>query len=97
MPALTADPEYYTILAAVYQKLHRSRAAADIYYQLVTIQPQNGIFWMGLGISLEASDKPVQAVEAYQRARQSDTLNEGLLQFIDGKIVTLKNKKNPAA
>jgi len=97
-PPLNDNPEYYALLAAVYQRLNQSGQAADLYYRLVTLQPQSGIYWMGLGISLEADGKPVQAVEAYQRAKVSGTLNEDLLHFINGKIDTLKNiKTNPAA
>ena len=97
-PTLNDHPEYYALLAAVYQRLDKSRQAADIYLRLVTIRPENGIYWMGLGISLESDSKPVQAVEAYQRARASGTLNDDLLEFINAKIDTLKNiEENTAA
>ena len=93
-PVLYSDPEYYAILAAVYQQLNQHQQAANIYNQLVSIQPQSGIFWMGLGISLEADGKPDKAVQAYQRAKTSGSLNSDLLRFINGKIATLKNFKS---
>lgn len=90
-PLLIQDPEYYAILAAVYQQVGQYQFASAIYNQLVAIQPNSGIFWMGLGISLEADGNSGKAIQAYKRAKASGTLDQNLLQFIDGKIITLKH------
>jgi len=90
-PALINDLEYFAILAAVYQQLKQHHEAARIYTQLVNIQPGRGVFWMGLGISLEADGKHDKALEAYQRAKVSGNMDSNVMQFINDKITFMKN------
>lgn len=91
-PSFNADPDYYAILAAVNQKLNRFQQAADIYSQLVTLQPNSGIYWMGLGISLEGSGHSREAIDAYQYAIQTGGLRPDLVRYISTRIAALRNQ-----
>lgn len=88
-PAISRDASYYALLAAVYQRLGHHNDAAGLYQSLVGAQPGRGVWWLGLGISLEASGKEAQARQAYQRAGASGTLTPKLLQFTQKKVAAL--------
>ncbi len=74
-PALSADPDYYALLAASYQRQKNHAAAAGVYVKLLKQKPREGIWWVGMAISLEALGKTKQARDAYEKARQTGTLN----------------------
>jgi len=95
-PSLNADPEYYAILAAVYQKLEQFQQAADIYSQLVTLDPKSGVLWMGLGISLEGYGQSKEAMDAYQYAIKSGELQADLLSYVKSRISVIKNQHGKA-
>ncbi len=80
------DPAYFALLAAYDRKLERHRQAADLYRELTRLQPDNGLWWIGLGLSLEALDQPVAAAEAYRKARDTGSLNATLRRFVAGKL-----------
>ena len=80
------------MLAAVYQKADQFQQAADIYSQLVTLQPRSGIFWMGLGISLEGYGQSKEALDAYQYAIKNGGLKPDLVNYISSRISAIKNK-----
>jgi MSHA biogenesis protein MshN len=51
------------------------------------LNPQNGIWWMGLGISLEAQQRRDDAMVAFQRAKASGSLSGELPAFVDKKLL----------
>lgn len=85
-PGVTQDPEYHALLAAVYQRLGDYAKAGDLYRVLVTQRPQNGIWWLGLGLSLEATGKNAQARLAYEKAQATRALSPQLRRFIREKL-----------
>ncbi len=74
-PAITGDLNYYALLAASYQRNNNHAAAAKTYVELLKLKPREGIWWVGMAISLEALGKNKQALDAYEKARQTGTLN----------------------
>ena len=84
------EPDYYALLAATYQRVNDHQNAVDIYLQLVKIHPAAGVWWLGLGISLEKSGKNKEAVEAYQRAQKTGSLKAGLIKFTNNRVSALK-------
>ena len=88
-PPIAQDPDYYALLAALYQRQQDHLAAANTYSQILKLRPDAGIWWVGLGISLEALGKKQQAQQAYTRARQSGTLRGDLARYTDNRLLAL--------
>lgn len=86
---MNIEPDYYALLAATYQRVNDHQNAVNIYLQLVKIRPAAGIWWLGLGISLEKSGKNKEALEAYQRAQKTGNLKAGLIKFTNNRVSAL--------
>lgn len=85
-----ADAEYRAFHAAVLQRLTLHREAVAEYQAALRLSPQAGVWWMGLGISLEADGKQAEAKDAFQRARATGTLSAELNAFVDQKLKRLQ-------
>ena len=68
------------------QTLCTRKEAIEEYQATVRLSPQTGIWWMGLGLSLEADGRTAEAREAYQKARASGTLSPELAAFVEQKL-----------
>lgn len=88
-PAIMDAPDYYLLLAAVYQRLDKPLKAAEIYNLLIELQPENGAYWLGLGVSLEAAGKTGAAVEAYRKASAYGGFQPQVNQFLQQSIQKL--------
>jgi MSHA biogenesis protein MshN len=84
------NPDYLAFSAAILQRLGRHREAADIYQAVLRLQPGSGVWWMGLGISLQALKQPAEAVEAFRRARGAGSLSPELTAFVEQRIKQLQ-------
>ena len=89
-PSITDNPEYHAFIAALYEHNNDNLLAANLYKQLLTLNPHNGKWWLGLGISLEKLGHPNEAYAAYTK-----TLNEGHLtaqsaEFLQDRLRALK-------
>ena len=78
--------EYQGFAAALLQRLGRQREAIAHYQAALRLAPQSGIWWTGLGISLEADGRAGEAREAFQRARASGVLTSELERFVDQRL-----------
>ena len=87
---INIEPDYYALLAATYQRVNNHNKAIEIYLQLVKISSKQGIWWLGLGVSLEKSGKNKEALEAYQRAEKTGNLKSGLVKFTNNRISALQ-------
>jgi len=87
---MDVEPDYYALLAATHQRVNNHKKAIELYLQLVKLRSHEGIWWLGLGISLEKSGKNKEALEAYQRAQQTGRLKAGLIKFTDNRVSALK-------
>ena len=88
--SMDVAPDYYALLAATYQRVNNHAKAIEIYLQLVKVRPEVGIWWLGLGISLEKSGKSKEALEAYQRAQKTGSLKSGLVKFTNNRVSALQ-------
>lgn len=86
LPAVTHDLSYHALLAAVYQRLGDYDKAGALYRQLVAQQPKNGIWWLGLGLSMEAIGNYPEARHAYTKAQKTSALSPKLKRFIKEKL-----------
>ena len=94
-PALQVDQEYYALVAALYQQTQQHQEAVNMYKDLLKLQSDRGIWWIGLGISLEKTGKPDEAREAYSKARDSGSLNASMRRYTDNKLAAIKESGYP--
>lgn len=81
-PSLQQDPGYHALVAALYERQGQPQMAADLYKQLLALQPDNAMWWLGLGIALENQGKYKQAKAIYAKTAHMDGLNPELRAFI---------------
>lgn len=86
LPYAANDADYHAFLAAALARQQRHREAAEQYVLAVRGAPANGVWWMGLGISLEADKRNPEALEAFQKAAGSGILSPELQVFVARRI-----------
>jgi MSHA biogenesis protein MshN len=84
------DAEYYAFDAAVLQRLGRHQEAVAGYQAALKLAPRAGLWWMGMGISLQADKRSAEALDAFQRAKSVGGLSPALLAFVDQRMKQLQ-------
>lgn len=90
-PTVAADTEYYELLGLLYQQASNHQAAVATYQELLRTDRQQGRWWTGLGISLQAQGMNADARAAYQAALQTNNLDRNLRQYIQSRMNNLGN------
>lgn len=85
-PHAERNPEYLAFHALLLQKSGRSREAAERYRAALTLKADDGRWWYGLGLALEAEGHPQEARIAYQRAKDSGNLPTDLSGAVEQKV-----------
>lgn len=88
--AAASNAEFHALHAAVLQRLTLHKDAVTEYQAALRLVPQAGVWWMGLGISLEADGRSAEAREAFQKARASGALSAELDRFVEQKLRQLQ-------
>ena len=88
--ASSANGEYQAFLAALLQRDQRHVEAAEHFQLALSSAPQNGVWWMGQGISLQALTRQTEAQEAFRRAKTSSNLTPELRIFVERKLQQLE-------
>jgi MSHA biogenesis protein MshN len=78
--------EFRGLRAAILQKLCRHAEAIEDYQAALRLSPDAGVWWLGLGLSLEAQGQAADAREAFQRAGLSGALAPDLTAFVQQKL-----------
>ncbi len=90
MPAAQGNAEYHAFLAGALQRENRHREAVEQYQAALRRTPEQGVWLMGLGISLQAEKRDADALAAFQKAKSSGMLTPALMSFVQGRIQQLQ-------
>lgn len=78
--------EYQGFAGALLNRAGRTAEAVEHYQAATRLAPNEGRWWAGLGIALEAAGKGPEAREAYQKARALPGLPADLAQHIEQRL-----------
>lgn len=79
-------PDFLGFQAGLLARAGRHADAVVQYRSALRMAPQNAVWWMGLGISLESDRRPAEAAEAFQRAREAPGLSPELTAYVDQRL-----------
>ena len=89
LPSANGNADYHAFLAGALQREQRHKEAVVQYVAALRGAPDNGVWLMGLGISLQAEKRNGEALDAFQRAKASGVLTAPLMSFVERKIQQL--------
>jgi len=89
LPYAGANGEYRAFLAGALVRAQRHDEASEHYRAALRTAPHNGVWWMGLGIALQAGKRNGEAIEAFQNARSAGNLSPELDAFVERKLQQL--------
>jgi MSHA biogenesis protein MshN len=84
-----SDPELPAFLAALYQRAGRNADAVKSYQAALAARPQEGRWWVGLGISLETLKNSDAARDAYRHALDTGRLTASLARYSEDRLKAL--------
>lgn len=84
---------YLAMRGALAQQLNNNELAMSSYKQLVTEEPYDGRWWLGLGIALERSEEAEKALNAYQQALLMGRISSQSQQFIQQRLALLEARE----
>jgi MSHA biogenesis protein MshN len=84
------NADYHAFDAALLQRLGRHKEAVSEYQAALTLAPGAGLWWMGMGISLQADNRGAEALDAFKRAKSAGGLSPDLLAFVDQRMKQLQ-------
>jgi MSHA biogenesis protein MshN len=86
LPYANSHADYQAFMAALLQRQDRNNEAIAHYQIALKLAPNNGIWLMGYGISLQAMQRNTDAKVAFQHALDTNTLSQDLQAFVQQKI-----------
>jgi len=89
-PEVVGNSDFYALLAALYQRGAKYNEATVIYKKLLDVYPRKAVWWMGLGLSLQAIERKQDAWQAYKNALSAQGLTEELRRFIQSQMQVLQ-------
>ncbi|ADE12816.1 tetratricopeptide repeat protein [Sideroxydans lithotrophicus] len=89
LPYAEGQADYQAFVAALFQRLNQHEEAVAHYRVALRLVPNGGIWWMGMGISLQALQRNDEARVAYQRALATSSLTPQLQAFVQNKLKEL--------
>lgn len=91
LPYALNDAEYQAFFAALLQREKRNKEAIEHYAIALNKVPENGLWWMGYGISLQAENRLPEAKDAFTRAKESSSLSVVLQTFVNQKLSQMRH------
>lgn len=80
------NASYLGFSAHVQQRLGHHKEAGVLYELAARLAPDDGRWWFGLGMAMDAEGRNDRAVEAFQRARQCGNLSRELMTVVEQKL-----------
>jgi MSHA biogenesis protein MshN len=80
------DADYQGLFAYLLQKQQRPAEAAERFKAALNLRPNEGRWWFGLGLALEATGRGGEAKEAYAQAREAGNLPSDMATAVDQKL-----------
>lgn len=78
------DAEYQGFCGTVLRQLKQPNDAADAYRRAIALKPDDGRWWVGLGLALEEAGRKREAKQAFAAAREREqTLSPALLKVAE--------------
>lgn len=93
-PLITEAPSYHAFIAALYNRENQHKLAADIYQKLVQINPHEGSWWFGLGVSMDKLGHLQDAIYAYSKAATEGRLNAQAMAFLQTRLRVLQEESH---
>ncbi len=86
-PSIVENPNYHAFIAALYQRIGDANMSAKLYEQLLHVDSEKAVWWVGLGIALESQGRMHEAAGAYARASHCDGLTPELSAYISTRLL----------
>lgn len=93
-PPLSDDPDYHALYAGVLQAVEDHARAAIVYRNLLKYGGDNGTWWLGLAMSLEAMARDNDAIVAYRNALNAPEMNPDSAEFIKRRLQSLEQQSS---
>jgi MSHA biogenesis protein MshN len=82
--------DYAAFLAALLQREGQHEEAIEHFQAALRMRPGSGVWWVGLGMSLQAANHPAAALDAYRQARATGNLHPDLLALTEQRLRQLQ-------
>jgi len=80
------NADYQGFAGVLLQRMKKPREAALHYQSALQLKPNEGRWWLGLGLALESDGQAAQANNAFRRARSADGLTPEMRAVIENKL-----------
>ena len=87
------EPSRLAYSGAVLLRMGRVADAAEVYKRAVMAAPDEGRWWLGLGVALEASDATQQAAAAFERASLNRDLGAEARRYAASRAAALQARR----
>ncbi|MGL4249502.1 MAG: tetratricopeptide repeat protein [Aeromonas sp.] len=85
-PDFASNLDYYATWAGLNQELGQNAEAASLYVKLLHQQPDQGRWWLGLGVAEDGQGHTQQALDAYRNAMLHGNLGEASTSWLEQRI-----------
>ncbi|WP_429105512.1 tetratricopeptide repeat protein [Aeromonas allosaccharophila] len=85
-PDLAGNMDYYATWAGLTQELGQNADAAELYVKLLRQQPDQGRWWLGLGVAEDGQGHSQRALDAYRNALLHGNLGEASTNWLEQRI-----------
>ena len=85
-PDLASNLDYYATWAGLAQELGQNVEAANLYVKLLRQQPDQGRWWLGLGVAEDGQGHSQRALDAYRNALLHGNLGEASTNWLEQRI-----------